>query len=208
MAWITPTTTAGPPDEALAAEYRGTGDPGVLGQLYGRYLELTYGVCLQYLRDADAAEDATMDIYTALVDKLRRHEVARFRPWLRRLARNHCLMRLRHERSAAGRFGPRSSAGSQVDGLEELDRMHPLDLAHPNEETFDREVALDALETCRAQLSEPQALCIQRFYLEGVSYADLASELGWPLGKVRSAIQNGRRNLRICVTRLTEHSDR
>ena len=64
-----------PTDEQLAADYRARGDQAVLGQLYARYLELLYGLCLKYLRDAGRAEDATMDIYEQLVTKLRKHEV-------------------------------------------------------------------------------------------------------------------------------------
>ena len=193
-------------DEELAADYRRGGDPEVLGALYGRYLELVYGACLQYLRDAGRAEDAAMDIYEQLAGKLRDHDVNHFRPWLYRLARNHCLMILRRP---ASHLSPRSTSVA-VDASVALGAgwsgepgdMQIADLAHLDlEAAADREADLRRLEACADELSAGQATCIRRFYLEGASYADVAAELAWPLGRVRSAIQNGRRNLRNCVER-------
>lgn len=184
-------------DEQLASAYRATGDARLLGLLYARYLELVYGVCLQYLRDAGRAEDAAMDIYERLTTKLRDHDVAQFRPWLYRLARNHCLMILRRP---ASHLSPRSSSVAAVAVGDGLPAMHIADPAHLGLENA-RETDLRHLEACTAELSAGQAACIRRFYLEGASYADVAAELDWPLGRVRSAIQNGRRNLRRCVER-------
>ena len=185
-------------DEDLAAAYRRDGDPEVLGLLYGRYLELVYGLCLQYLKDAGRAEDAAMDVYEQLAAQLRRHEVAHFRPWLYRLARNHCLMIVRRP---ASHLSPRSTSVATAGGVE-VDGMQIADLAHLDlDAAADREADLRRLEACAAELAAGQATCIRRFYLEGASYADLAAELAWPLGRVRSAIQNGRRNLKKCVER-------
>ena len=54
-------------DKALAARYRVSGEVALLGELYARYLHLTYGVCYQYLRDDEAAKDAVMSIFEKLV---------------------------------------------------------------------------------------------------------------------------------------------
>ncbi len=192
-------------DESLAASFRESGDPEVLGELYGRYLELVYGLCLQYLRDGGRAEDAAMDIYEQLHVKLRDHAVEHFRPWLYRLARNHCLMILRR---SANRL-TLASTSVPVYGGADLADMHYVDLLHQDGEAeLNQDHLLDALADCTAQLKDTQATCIRRFYLEGASYQDLADELGWALGKVRSAIQNGRRNLKLCVERNAPHDER
>ena len=202
-----------PTDEALAAHYRVTGAQEALGRLYGRYLELVYGVCLQYLRDGGRAEDAVQDIYEQLVDKLRRHDVSAFRPWLYRLARNHCLMLLRRK---ASRLAPGSTSVATYGDLDPADldsgaavvqagaTLHPSDDPEADDARA-HEAQLEALADCTAALGTDQATCIRRFYLEGASYQDLADELGWSLNKVRSAIQNGRRNLRLCVARKLHH---
>ena len=195
-------------DETLAAEYRrgGGADQSALGQLYARYLELVYGLCLQYLRDGARAEDATMDIYEQLRGKLLRHEVERFRPWLYRLARNHCLMLLRKPASSLtlGSQSVDETRAAALDGVQLADIAHQGD----SEDAYRREALLDALEHCRGQLPEGQSACIRRFYLEGASYAELAEELDLSLNRVRSHIQNGRRNLRNCLERhRSRHAD-
>ena len=197
-----------PTDESLAARFRESGHPDVLGELYGRYLELVYGVCLQYLRDGGRAEDAAMDIYEQLHVKLREHAVDHFRPWLYRLARNHCLMILRRSASHLSR----DSTSVPTYGGADVGDMQIGDVLHQDGDDGDdvlvRERNLDALEACRGELSADQAACIRRFYLEGASYQAIAEERGVPVGKVRSHLQNGRRNLKKCVERKTSHVER
>ena len=195
-------------DETLAARFRESGNPEVLGELYGRYLELVYGVCLQYLRDGGRAEDAAMDIYEQLHAKLREHAVEHFRPWLYRLARNHCLMILRRSASHLSRdsVSVRAYGGADVGDMQIGDLLHQD--GDRGDDALARERDLDALEACRGELSADQAACIRRFYLEGASYRAIAEERGVPVGKVRSHLQNGRRNLKKCVERKTSHVQR
>ncbi|MEL7163149.1 MAG: sigma-70 family RNA polymerase sigma factor, partial [Bacteroidota bacterium] len=56
------------------------------------------------------------------------------------------------------------------------------------------------LHHCLKQLKEEQARCVRLFYLqEGESYQSIAEKLGLSVGRVRSHLQNGRRNLKICL---------
>ena len=50
----------------------------MLGELYQRYMELVYGVCLKYLKEPELAQDAVMQIFEELVSKLKKHEVDNF----------------------------------------------------------------------------------------------------------------------------------
>lgn len=201
MAWLHGAQQQDLSDEQLAATYRLQGDQAVLGILYSRYLELIYGLCLKYLKDSGRAEDAAMDIYEQLQVKVREHEIEKFRPWLYRLSRNHCLMLLRKTSSS---LTLKSSSVSDSK-LIELDGVQLADISHHLDDSNHSELMLTALESCREELPEGQHECIRRFYLEGESYSDLAASLGWEVSKVRSAIQNGRRNLKICVERKTNH---
>jgi len=67
----------------------------ILGELYQRYMELVYGVCLKYFKEPERSKDSVMLIFEELVTKLKKHEVENFRAWLHQLAKNHCLMQLR-----------------------------------------------------------------------------------------------------------------
>ena len=49
------------------------------------------------------------------------------------------------------------------------------------------------------QLQEDQKTVIELFYLKGKCYNEITSVTGMEWNKVRSLIQNGRRNLKICM---------
>ncbi|MFN2441009.1 MAG: RNA polymerase sigma factor, partial [Chitinophagaceae bacterium] len=85
-------------DKELVDQYKRSSDLTVLGELYQRYMELVYGVCLKYLKEPEDAKDCVINIFEELVSKLQKHEVENFKSWLYQLAKNHCLMRLRSEK--------------------------------------------------------------------------------------------------------------
>ncbi|HUM67128.1 MAG TPA: sigma-70 family RNA polymerase sigma factor, partial [Chitinophagaceae bacterium] len=62
-------------DNELVTLYKKDGDLSVLGDLYQRYMDLVYGVCLKYLKEPESAKDAVMQIFEELVLKLKKHEV-------------------------------------------------------------------------------------------------------------------------------------
>jgi RNA polymerase sigma-70 factor (ECF subfamily) len=71
------------------------------------------------------------------------------------------------------------------------------------EQAFEYELPREtsSLERCLAELTDQQRTCVQWFYYEDKSYKEIAEILAEDLGKVRSYIQNGKRNLRICMER-------
>ncbi|MBB4080057.1 RNA polymerase sigma-70 factor (ECF subfamily) [Lewinella aquimaris] len=161
---------------------------GDLLPLYQRYAELIYGWCLGYLGTAERAEDAGAEIFTVLLAKLAKHEVANFRSWLQTLVRNHCLMQLRREKR-----DPLRQSREPLMQSEEL--MHLPEEAEATPDTR-------PLHHCLKQLGEEQRTCIRLFYLqEGHSYQSIADQLNLSVGRVRSHLQNGRRNLKICLER-------
>ncbi len=182
-----------PDDQALIAAYKQTRDLQVLAQLYQPYLELLYGVCLKYLTDPETAKDAVMDLFEELAKKLLRHEVTHFKGWLYTLAKNHCLMKLR----SSSRTRTQSVDPESMQTAEEL---HLKD-KQEQEEQFDR------LETCIENLPDDQRTAIRLFYLENKSYKEIESATGMEWNKVRSYIQNGRRNLKLCLQRQEKEKD-
>ena len=59
-------------DLTLVGQYQRTGDMDVLGQLYARYMELVYGVCLKIFKDTAKSEDAVMNIFEELSSKIKK----------------------------------------------------------------------------------------------------------------------------------------
>lgn len=172
-------------DSELVTRYKQTGDLTVLGQLYQRYMDLVYGVGLLYLKDGEEAKDSTLAVFEELIDKLKKHEVQNFKAWLYQLAKNHCLMKLRKDRN-----------GAMV--KTDIMLMQIEDSVHLNGE-LEKEENLKQLDICMKQLPPAQQQVIQLFYLQGKCYKEIAQQTGLDWNKIRSYIQNGRRNLKICM---------
>ncbi len=173
------------PDDELLALYRQTRDMEWLCALYLRYTSLVYGVCLKYLKDREVAKDAVMQIFEKLIESLLHHEVTHFRSWLYVNARNHCLMHLRAQK------------GKQMEELSPF-LMENSVSAHL-EDGMVFEQSLVRLEKCIETLAGPQQQCVKLFYLQEKCYKDVADETGFDLNKVKSYIQNGKRNLKNCL---------
>src|SRR5688572_17825848 len=82
-------------DEELIGLYKKSEHLDIVGELFNRYMPLTYGVCLKYLKDREESRDAVMQIFEKLIVTIKTHEVSHFKGWLYVSARNHCLMQLR-----------------------------------------------------------------------------------------------------------------
>ncbi|MEO7444507.1 MAG: sigma-70 family RNA polymerase sigma factor [Ferruginibacter sp.] len=175
------------PDEELASQYKASGDMNILGQLYKRYMDLVYGVCLKYFKDPEKAKDAVMAIFEELVTKLLKHEVHHFKAWLHQLSRNYCLMELR----AGKKF---TKVDMDISLMQNEEELH-LNGVMEKEEHFKQ------LEYCMSQLVQEQKKVIELFYLQQKCYQEIVSLTGMEWNKVRSFIQNGRRNLKLCMDR-------
>ena len=64
---------------------------------------------------------------------------------------------------------------------------------------IEKEMLLNQLEKGVEELKEDQKIGIKLFYLESKSYQQIADQTGWDLKKVKSEIQNGKRNLKLKV---------
>ena len=171
-------------DAELVQQYKSGNDINVLGELYGRYMELVYGVCLKYFKEPEEAKDSVINIFEELVTKLKKYEVNNFKSWLYQLAKNHCLMKIRS----------RKSQPITVD----IDFMHLGENNHLDN-VIEKEEQLNGMENCIEQLPADQKQAIQLFYLKEKCYKEIADLTETDINKVRSFIQNGRRNLKICM---------
>lgn len=176
-----------PEEQKLLTMYRETGDLRALGKLYEPYMPLIFGVCLKYYKDEARSEDAVMEIFESLIAKLRIHKVNNFKSWLYTLARNHCLMELRADM--------RIDTVDIDNHLVENDTF--LHQHHKGEGVSEEQLVL--MEACLETLNAEQKKCVRLFYLEQKCYKEVADITGYDLNKVKSHIQNGKRNLKICM---------
>ena len=162
----------------------------VLGELYQRYMELVYGVCLKYFKEPEAAKDSVIHIFEELVVKLKKHDVENFKGWLHQVAKNHCLMQLRTPKNL-------KTVEFKAEFVQNEENVH-LNGVLEKEENFQK------LEYCLGTLTAEQQQAIRLFYLEGKCYNEIAAITGQEWNYVRSCIQNGRRNLKICMDAKSE----
>ena len=177
--------TAPQTDEELLIQFQQDGDQNALASLFLRHKDLLYGVCLKYLSEAEAAKDATLSLYTELLQKLPYQQISNFRSWLYVVAKNYCLMQLRNSRK-------HRTVELQLHDVQSDDFVH-LD------SVLEKEAELKKLENCIEVLGEEQQKAIRLFYLHNKCYNEISDETGCDWNKVRSLIQNGRRNLKTCM---------
>lgn len=172
-------------DLDLLEAYFNTGGMELLGRLYERYMPLIYGLCLKYYKDEELSKDAVMQIFEELVVKLREHKVYNFKSWLYTFVRNHCLMDLRVK--------GRHDFVNLDENLVEKGFDSHLDIADIHEDQ------LNLMEKCMERLPEEQHKCVRLFYLQQKCYKEIVELTGYDTNKVKSYIQNGKRNLKICI---------
>ncbi|WP_462260892.1 RNA polymerase sigma factor [Ferruginibacter sp.] len=173
-------------DKELVAAFKKSGEINYLSTLYQRYMDLAFGICLKYFKDAERSKDAVMEIFEELNSKLRQHEVENFKGWLHVLARNYCLMQLR---------SPRNVKTTEFSA----NFMQSEENTHLNGEALEKENNFIKLEQCLQTLPDEQKDTVRLFYLENKCYNEIAAITGYDWNKVRSYIQNGRRNLKLCM---------
>jgi RNA polymerase sigma-70 factor (ECF subfamily) len=169
-------------------------DNRAMGVLFERYSVLVLGLCLKYLKNKMEAEDEMMNIFDKLGDKIVRNEILNFKTWLYSVARNECLMKLRKKEL-------KETDAEKALLIKEDEAEEGLKLAHLTESK------LRLLEIAINELNEEQKICIDLFYLKDKSYDEISEVTKFDLKKVKSYIQNGKRNLKLILENQREFKD-
>ncbi len=185
MGWLSKSKKNVDDDDVLLRRYRETGDLAVLGELYDAHAEMVYYVCMRYLQDSERSKDAVMQIFEELIQKVNKQDIQKFGSWLYVLSRNHCLMQLRSEKN------------KQQISIDEFVEF-PLPV-HPEDDAGEKERQLSELERCMERLPEKQKRSVDLFYLNEKCYKEIAEITGYSMNEVKSYIQNGKRNLKLCM---------
>ncbi len=177
-------------DLQLVAQYKETGDNALVGELHSRHAHLIFGVCMKYLKDEDEAQDASMQIFEKLLKDLKKHEVQQFKAWLHMVCKNFCLMQLRSGQSKLKR--DKEMHKDMASFVESDPEVH---LTSANT----KELQLTFMEECIKGLNAEQKLCVELFFLQEKSYQEVTEMTSYKMNNVKSYIQNGKRNLKICI---------
>jgi RNA polymerase sigma-70 factor (ECF subfamily) len=176
-------------DEDRLSEFSSTGNLEILGELYSGYMHMVYGVCLKYLKDRDESKDAVMQIFEKLIVEIPRHRIENFKSWLHVVTKNYCLMQLRSQKSQDEKL--QEWITDPIIIMESGSIQHPIDEDEPS---MEKELA-----DCIERLKNEQKKCIKQFYYENRCYNEIAAILNLDEKKVKSHLQNAKRNLKLCL---------
>lgn len=182
-------------DIELIEQYKSTGDLKVVGALYQRYTHLVAVLCMKYLKNRTDSEDAAMDIFEILIKDLKHHDVQNFKAWLFTVIRNYCFKRLkaRQRQKDKEREFSKNDESFMESGLNQ-DLESESDIIQRN---------IGKLQEAMNSLKSEQKECIELFYLKEKSYKEVEETTGYDIKKVKSYIQNGKRNLAIYFNKST-----
>jgi RNA polymerase sigma factor (sigma-70 family) len=175
-------------DLELLQLYKLNGDAIIFGLLYKRHATMALGVANKYLQPEDDAKDAVMQVFEQLLQNINYHKIDNFKSWLYSVVKNFCLMKLRKEKNLTI---VREEEGKNIFSVVEKEQ-----LLHQDEVKL-KESNLTNLEMAIETLNEEQKKCIELFYLQQKSYAEVVEITGYTLNNVKSFIQNGKRNLKL-----------
>ncbi|MDB5229045.1 MAG: sigma-70 family polymerase sigma factor [Bacteroidota bacterium] len=170
-------------DAVLVQLYKIETDPQLIGELYKRYSLLVFGLCYKYLKTEEDSKDAVVEIFEVVMDKLKSHEVTFFSSWLYKVSKNY-LVRQKNRN--------KNTETLNLENIPEkfMESGHDLTLNVREHESV-------LLNKAISSLNDDQRTCIELFYLRQKPYQEVASMTGYDLNKVKTCIQNGRRNLKI-----------
>lgn len=173
-------------DIDLVNLYKQNSDTNIIGELYNRYYHISFGVCLKYMKNTDLAKDTLLEIFSTIYESLKKYEISDFKSWFLTVCRNHCLKQLKHDQKETA-FTEISENNAKYFMENEAEKDH----------TIAREKQLTALEKAIALLKPEQRQCVELFYIQNKSYFEIVDITKFDLKKVKSYIQNGKRNLQI-----------
>ena len=167
------------------------GDRRAFTRLVEENKRSVYGLCLRLLSDPEEARDAAQEAFTRAFASLESYDLEQaFAPWVLRIARNHCLDLLRR----------RIPARARVELDAEDEDGPPRELADTTSERADDAIqkaqTREALERAVAALPPNYREVVHLFHVEQLSYKEIATTMGIPLGTVMTWLHRARAQLR------------
>jgi RNA polymerase sigma-70 factor, ECF subfamily len=143
------------------------GDTQAWGDLYREYAPAIFRFCRRAMPTKEDAEDATMEIFMKLREKLAQFDPTRsFTAWLYKVAANHCWDMLR-----------RRKARHEKD-TEDVDEL-PLEAPEPNQlERLIEERSSEEVRKALEKLGARARMALVMRYYSDMSYDEIADALG------------------------------
>jgi RNA polymerase sigma-70 factor (ECF subfamily) len=175
-------------DDEVVALFKQSGDHAAFKALYERHAREIYRHCYAFSKGRSAeAEDQQQETFLRAYRRMDQYEGGNFIAWLKSIAKNVCLDRIRREKP--------------VMSLEREEGEAPIPVVD-HRPTQDEQQQVNELYEQIEQLPADQANCL-RLFLGGSSYEEIAGELQLSVKSVKSHLQNGKRTLTLRMGKKT-----
>ncbi len=194
-------------DEVALVQAVATGSEEALAALYDRHAGGIHAVALRLTRDRQIAEEVVQETFLALWNRAELFDpnVASLATWLRAIARNRTVDRLR----AAGRRPSLVSLpgyGEADDADAGFERLSPDAVVlggvapEPGPEAAAEAAAVRAaIDTALAGMTDLERRVILLAYRDGLTQSEISERLGWPLGTVKTRTRRALAHLRTAL---------
>ncbi len=161
------------------------GDAEAWGELYRQHAPAIFRFCRRALPTREDAEDATMEVFMKVREKLGQYDASRpFTAWLYRVAANHCWDMLRRRKIRQDK---------------ETEEVDELPLEHPDPNQLERLIEQRTSEEVRKALEKlgtrARMALVMRYYSD-MSYDEIADALGVRRAFVGVVLLRARHELR------------
>jgi len=179
------------PDVQLMLRCR-AGDDAAFDELYRRYDERVQGVITYLMGNRQCTEDLAQDVFLRVYRARHNYVVgAKFSTWLFTIVNNVVL----NARRSLGRRREVNLAFDDDENSHTESLWHDSRVASPSQVAEHRELQ-DLVQDGVRRLGDRQRAAVSLCDLVGLTYADVASELGTTPDAAKSLIHRGRMSLR------------
>jgi RNA polymerase sigma-70 factor, ECF subfamily len=162
-----------------------TGDTQAWGDLYREFAPAIFRFCRRAMPTREDAEDATMEIFMKLRDKLEQYDQTRsFTAWLYKVSANHCWDMLRRRKLRQDK---------ETEDVTEI----PLECPEPNQlEKLIEERTSEEVRKALDKLGARARMALAMRYYSDMSYDEIADALGVRRAFVGVVLLRARHELR------------
>lgn len=193
-------------DDATLAAGIAAGEEAPFMVVYDRHADLVFASVVRLLGDRDIAAEIVQESFLLLWRRARQYDpkAGSLIGWLLAIARNRAIDQLRAQSRRPLLTSISGGAGDPDDALDGLDALDlesrrvagggaaPADPAS----LADRRWSQSIVRSMVSELPEPERQAVVLAYSAGLSQAEIADRLGWPLGTVKSRTRRAMAHLR------------
>jgi phenylalanyl-tRNA synthetase alpha chain len=182
-----------PTDEILVKSAL-LGDKDAFGKLVEKYSSAVYGMAYHIVGNFADAQDLAQEAFITAYLKLHQLEDhAKFAGWLRAITVNICKMGLRKRKE-------------EISSLEEIDERKISNVQPSPEDNLIAKEERDMVMKAVASLPEESRLAVTLYYMDGMTYEEIANFLGVTRSAIDSRLQRARKRLKREMLKMTERT--